>query len=104
VGLTGAFGPDRLAAGRIRVRAPTVGQGGDQEEASTRLGVGERASVCRCRQEWELIATSVGDGDAEGAGVEGEDEAEVASLDAAVQCGVAGEFRHDLSGALGDAG
>ncbi len=46
-GLAGAFGPDRLATGQVRLDAPAVREGSHQEEATAGLCVRGRSAVRR---------------------------------------------------------
>lgn len=71
--------------------APAVGEGVDEDEASTGLGVGGRVLELR-----EAVTPGVGDLDAEGGPDDVQGEPEVPAGDAAVGDGVGREFGHDV--------
>lgn len=92
------FRPDGLAGHRSELDAPAVGEGLDEEEAPSRLGVGCGGAAAR-----EVVTASVRDLDAEGRAAGQEYEAEVASGEPAVGGGIGGEFGDEVFGGLGDA-
>lgn len=73
------------------MRCPAVGEGVDEDETATGLGVGGRVLELG-----EAVTPGVGDLDAEGGRDDVEGEPEVPAGDATVGDGVGREFGHDV--------